>query len=93
MVLSGYTRKKWIIYYLLRKAYPEVFGQNAFKEWRVSDNDWNDGRYIRLETVDGKQLVVVGNFTDRPVDMQHVFPVTGEWYNFCNEGVPENTSS
>lgn len=77
----------------LRKAYPEVFGQNAFKEWRVSDNDWNDGRYIRLETVDGKQLVVVGNFTDRPVDMQHVFSVTGEWYNFCNEGMPENITA
>lgn len=73
----------------LRKAYPDVFGQDAFKEWRVSDNDWNDGRYIRLETVDGKQLVVVGNFTDRPVDMQYVFPVTGEWYNFCKEGMPE----
>ena len=77
----------------LRKSYPEIFAQTSFKQWKVSEADWSTGRYIRLETVDGRKLIVAGNFTDRVIDMQDVFPVTGEWFNFNNDWQMEEITS
>lgn len=77
----------------LRKNNSSLFSQDAFKEWRVSVNDWNNGRYLKLETVDGKKLIVTGNFTGQEISIQNVFPETGKWYNFTEDGEEENITS
>lgn len=73
----------------LRNSYPALFEQNAFRQWKVSATDWENGRSLLLESVDGKKLVVAGNFTDYTTTVQNVFPQTGTWYNFCQEGQAE----
>lgn len=63
----------------LRNAHPELFGQGAFKEWRVSGSDWDAGRYLKLESTT-KKLIVVGNFTAADVKVSANFGSTGTWY-------------
>lgn len=63
----------------LRNAHPELFGEGAFREWRVGLNDWNNGRYLKLES-GAKTLVVVGNFTSTSsVAVSASFGHTGLW--------------
>ena len=43
--------------------------------------DWDNGRSLLVESVTGKQLVVMGNFTHNAVDV--AFPATaGNWTNY-----------
>ncbi len=76
----------------LRKANPVLFSQEAFKSWSVATSDWANGRDIVLETVDGKKLVVVGNFTNAEITRTVTFPATGTWTNYI-DNTPVNVSA
>ncbi len=63
----------------LRNENPDLFSDNAFKDWKVSASDWNKGRYLRLES-STKKLVVVGNFMNEQINTNVYFGNPGEWY-------------
>ena len=49
--------------------------------WKVGTADWNNGRSLLLESVAGKKLVVVGNFTHAAIDV--AFPAAaGNWKDY-----------
>ncbi len=65
----------------LRNDHPELFAGSAALEWKVGVSDWNDGRSLLVESITGKKLVVVGNFTHGAVNV--AFPATtGKWNNY-----------
>lgn len=70
----------------LRTSYPQLFSQEAFKDWKVTTSYWDQGRFITLESVDGKKLVVAGNFTNNEISPSMNFPASGTWYDFVNGG-------
>ena len=79
----------------LRQANPEVFAPEAFREWQgwqVAQGYWDNGRWIRLQSTNGKQLVVVGNFTTSEITVANALPSTGKWYNM-ETGEEETISS
>ena len=54
---------------------------NHLRTWKVGVSDWDNGRSLLVESVTGKQLVVMGNFTHNAVDV--AFPATaGNWTNY-----------
>ena len=75
----------------LRNANPDLFGKDAFKDWRVGLNDWNAGRYLKLES-GAKKLIVVGNFTDSDTSVSADFGSTSTWYELRG-GTLEVTSA
>lgn len=73
----------------LRFDHPELFKATAELNWRVTPSIWHAGRYIHLSSLGGqKQVVVIGNFTDRSFSTLAEFPKNGTWYNYMN---PEET--
>ncbi|MCS2585504.1 hypothetical protein NXY00_24875 [Bacteroides sp. BFG-551] len=68
----------------LRNENPELFSNNAFKDWKVSVSDWDQGRYLRLES-STKKLVVVGNFKNEQINTSVYFGNTGDWYELNGE--------
>ena len=65
----------------LRNSHPELFDEGVLLEWKVGESDWNDGRSLLLESVTGKRVVVVGNFTQTAIDVD--FPAeAGSWNNY-----------
>ncbi|MDR0962359.1 MAG: alpha-amylase [Mediterranea sp.] len=64
----------------LRTDYPGLFSQAAFSNWQVTTSFWEQGRFITLESIDGKKLIVAGNFTDSDITSAINFPATGTWY-------------
>lgn len=76
----------------LRNQYKELFSQDAFKAWKVTQAYWAEGRTITLETVNGKRLVVVGNFTNVAITVPVDFQKTGTWYDYMNGGTLSVTS-
>ena len=65
----------------LRNDYPELFSSSAALTWKVGTADWNNGRSLLLESVAGKKLVVVGNFTHAAIDV--AFPAAaGNWKDY-----------
>lgn len=75
----------------LRNENPDLFSENAFKDWKVSVSDWNQGRYLRLESMT-KKLVVVGNFTNSNITTQVYFGNTGNWYELEGEKLQVNSN-
>ena len=62
----------------LRNEQPELFCGNATLSWKVGVSDWANGRTLYLESITGKKLVVLGNFTHTETSVS--FPAdTGEW--------------
>ena len=62
----------------LRNEQPELFCGNATLSWKVGVSDWANGRTLHLESITGKELVVLGNFTHTETSVS--FPAdTGEW--------------
>ena len=62
----------------LRNDHPELFCGNATLSWKVGVSDWANGRTLYLESITGKKLVVLGNFTHTETSVS--FPAdTGEW--------------
>lgn len=69
----------------LRFDHPELFNATADFDWRVTGSFWENGRSITLSSFgETKQVVVIGNFTDRSREMETIFPKTGLWYNYMN---------
>lgn len=68
----------------LRNQHRGLFSQNAFKDWKVTEAYWAQGRTITLESVDGNRLVVVGNFTNLTINILTDFQETGTWYDYMN---------
>lgn len=67
----------------LRFEHPELFNATADFEWNVSTAFWEQGRSIHLSSFGGvKQVVIVGNFTNKPITTLTYFPATGLWHNY-----------
>ena len=65
----------------LRNDHPELFCGNATLSWKVGVSDWANGRTLYLESITGKKLVVLGNFTNAETSV--TFPATtGSWNNW-----------
>ena len=65
----------------LRNDHPELFDSSASLSWKVGNSDWNNGRTLHLTSTTGKQLVVLGNFTNAETSV--TFPATtGSWNNW-----------
>ena len=65
----------------LRNDYPELFTGSATLSWKVGVSDWANGRSLHLKSITGKELVVLGNFTQTETTV--AFPAeTGEWTNW-----------
>ncbi len=82
----------------LRFDHPELFNATATLNWRVSPVFWSQGRYITLSSFgNAKHVVVVGNFTNAPIQASTAFPEMGTWYNYMVPGetleVTSNTTS
>ncbi|MDO5664885.1 MAG: alpha-amylase family glycosyl hydrolase [Bacteroidia bacterium] len=78
----------------LRFAHPELFNATSTLNWKVSANDWNGGRFITLSSFgNGKQIVVVGNFTNAAINATTTFPKTGTWHNYMNTTETLNVTS
>lgn len=71
----------------LRNDNHDLFDCTAALEWsvdNVAESTWTAGRSIYLKSTSGKELVVLGNFTDTTVSV--AFPATtGEWDNYIEE--------
>ena len=65
----------------MRNTHPELFDCTGNFTWKVGVSNWSNGRSLYAESITGKKLVVVGNFTDKSTDV--AFPAaTGTWTNF-----------
>lgn len=68
----------------LRNRHPELFRPSVNFEWKASEAFWNDGRSLKITTVDGKKLVVVANFTSVAAEVP--FPdEQGGWTNWMSK--------
>ena len=62
----------------LRNDHPELFDGSATLSWKVGVSDWANGRSLHLESITGKELVVLGNFTNTEATV--AFPAeAGKW--------------
>jgi 1,4-alpha-glucan branching enzyme len=69
----------------LRRDHPELFTATATLDWKVSEADWDKGRFITLSSFgNAKKVVVVGNFTNEEISTTTTFLNTGTWYNYMN---------
>lgn len=65
----------------LRNDSPELFDSSASLKWEVGVSNWDNGRSLLLESVAGKKLVVLGNFTATETSVN--FPAAaGNWKNY-----------
>lgn len=65
----------------LRNDNPDLFDSKANLIWKVGNSDWTNGRSLFAESITGKKLVVLGNFTQTVTDV--TFPATtGSWNNY-----------
>ena len=68
----------------LRNEQPELFCGNATLSWKVGVSDWATGRSLYLKSITGKELVVLGNFTQTETTV--AFPAeTGEWTDWKSD--------
>jgi len=69
----------------LRMDYPELFTATATLSWQVTPSFWESGRFLTLSSFgNARQVVVVGNFTNLPIEASTTFPKLGDWYNYLN---------
>ena len=76
----------------LRHSYPELFASNTTFSWQVGNSDWDNGRTLSATSIDGKSLVVVGNFTLADKNLPVTFPETGTWYEILKDNEPLSVS-
>ena len=77
----------------LRNDNPDLFSDNAFKDWKVSVSDWDKGRYLRFRNPLQRNLVVVGNFKNEQINTGVYFGNTGDWYELNGETLNVTNSS
>lgn len=77
-----------------RNDNPELFNSTATMSWKVSESDWEKGRFLTLSSFgNAKQVVVIGNFTNDAIVASTTFPKTGTWHNYMNPSESLNVSS
>ncbi|MCW1735907.1 alpha-amylase family glycosyl hydrolase [Anaerorudis cellulosivorans] len=77
-----------------RNDNPELFNSTATMSWKVSESDWEKGRFLTLSSFgNAKQIVVIGNFTNEAITTSTTFPKTGTWHNYMNPSESLNVSS
>jgi len=77
-----------------RNDNPELFNSTATMSWKVSESDWENGRFLTLSSFgNAKQVVVIGNFTNEAITTSTTFPKTGTWYNYMNPSESLDVSS
>lgn len=68
----------------LRNAHPELFHSSTTLTLKVGVSDWANGRTLHATSTTGKELVVVGNFTNTATTV--TFPATtGTWSNYLTQ--------
>ncbi|MDR0332058.1 MAG: alpha-amylase [Dysgonamonadaceae bacterium] len=78
----------------LRHNHPELFAPTATLNWQVTPAFWNNGRFLTLSSFGNeKRMVVVGNFTNNPINATTTFPTMGAWYNYMNPQETINATS
>ena len=76
----------------LRNDYPELFDGSTTLSWKVGVSDWTNGRSLHLESITGKELVVLGNFTNTETTV--AFPAEeGEWTDWKSGEKQDVTAS
>jgi len=76
----------------LRNDHPELFDGSATLSWKVGVSDWANGRSLHLTSTTGKQLVVLGNFTNTETTV--AFPAeAGEWTDWKSGEKQDVTAS
>ena len=76
----------------LRHSYPELFASSTTFSWKVGTANWDNGRTLSATSIDGKSLVVVGNFTLADKNLSVTFPETGTWYELLKDNEPLNVT-
>lgn len=65
----------------LRNAAPELFDAMGTFTWKVAVTNWANGRILYSESVTGKKLMVMGNFTNAAINVS--LPAEGgDWTNY-----------
>ena len=65
----------------LRNAAPELFDATGPFTWKVAVTNWANGRILYSESVTGKKLMVMGNFTNAAINVS--LPAEGgDWTNY-----------
>lgn len=65
----------------LRNAAPELFDATDTFTWKVAVTNWANGRILYSESVTGKKLMVMGNFTNAAINVS--LPAEGgDWTNY-----------
>ena len=65
----------------LRNAAPELFDATGTFTWKVAVTNWANGRILYSESVTGKKLMVMGNFTNAAINVS--LPAEGgDWRNY-----------
>ncbi len=65
----------------LRQQNPGLFSSPDKINMQTSGTDWDNGRAIRLESQD-KDIVLLGNFTQSPIEMFAGFTTSGTWEEY-----------
>lgn len=77
----------------LRTQVPQLFDTDSSFKWEVSVSDWDGCRNISIESIDGKKLFIVGNFTTESKTSSAAIPSGwNEYYNFVTGEKMENVS-
>ena len=77
----------------LRNTVPQLFSSDATFRWEVSESFWDGCRNILIESIDGKKLFIVGNFTTVEQTSSAQVP-TGwsEYYNLVSGELADNVA-
>ena len=69
----------------LRNELPQLFSSDAIFRWEVSESYWEGCRNISIESIDGKKLFIVGNFTtEEQTSSAQVPSGWSGYYNFIS---------
>ena len=69
----------------LRSELPQLFSSDATFSWEVSESYWEGCRNISIESIDGKKLFIVGNFTtEEQTSSAQVPSGWSGYYNFIS---------
>lgn len=69
-----------------RKENPRFFDSDAEIKWCVSENDWDNGRFL-YGSVDGMHFAVIGNFSNSTKDITaQQLPASGQWKDYSAFG-------
>ena len=68
-----------------RKENPRFFDRDATFEWYVSEDKWDNGRFL-YGSVDDKYFAVIGNFSNSTKDITAWLPASGKWEDYSAFG-------